>query len=51
MRFSLSIATVCLLSVCHFASAASKPAVADNYLDLTVTYSIYAKTIWHDADS
>src|SRR5262245_5749656 len=30
--------------------AAPKPAVADNYLDLTVTYSIYAKSIWHDAD-
>ena len=30
------------------ALATSKPAVADNYLDLTTTYCIYAKALWHE---
>jgi hypothetical protein len=30
--------------------AAPKPAVADKYLDLTTTYCIYAKTLWHESD-
>src|SRR5947207_4117087 len=28
--------------------AADKPALCDEYLDLITTYSIYAKTIWHE---
>src|SRR5437867_13407150 len=28
--------------------APQKPAMCDEYLDLITTYSIYAKTIWHD---
>src|SRR5262245_23820624 len=49
-QFKTGMAVLCLLFVCTATSAAPKPAVADNYLDLTVTYCIYAKTIWHDAD-
>src|SRR5204863_7928528 len=29
-------------------AGAPRAAMADPYLDLTVTYSIYAKTLWHD---
>ena len=27
-----------------------KPAICDDYLDLTTTYCVYAKNIWHEAD-
>src|SRR5437870_3294855 len=49
MRNIISLATVLLLLATNQTLAGPKPAVADKYLDLTVTYSIYAKSIWHDA--
>ncbi len=45
-----SILLTLMLSLFASAAPAPKPAVADKYLDLTTTYCIYAKTIWHDAD-
>jgi hypothetical protein len=33
------------------AQTTPKPALADPYLDLIVTYTIYAKTLWHEADA
>src|SRR5436190_2058051 len=34
-----------------FAGSMRKPELADQYLDLIITYSVYAKSIWHDADT
>jgi hypothetical protein len=46
LRTLLLLVLVCLASPLL---AAPKPAVADRDLDLTVTYCIHAKDLWHDA--
>ncbi|HEX8521904.1 MAG TPA: hypothetical protein VF669_06570, partial [Tepidisphaeraceae bacterium] len=50
-----SITLALLLASCQSltppSKAIAKPVVADDYLDLIITYSIYAKTIWHPADA
>jgi hypothetical protein len=45
-----SVLLVFVVASATTASAAPKPVVADKYLDLTVTYAIHAKDIWHDSD-
>lgn len=46
------LSTVCLLSLGAYAQPQplTKPAIADPYLDLAVTYCIHAKTLWHQGD-
>src|SRR5438046_8475765 len=46
---------ITLLSICLVCSAcqsthSAKTEMADRYLDLCVTYSMHARSLWHDAD-